>query len=618
MSFFALARKYRKSINPPYNRKDALTILATLLILIAVPLTVLAIKVSRSPNSKAATASGIELGVDAYTEHIALEPEGLDYVYKYVTGQGWQSYIASYMNAAYSKGLKPVFVYYTSYDNPDNVDFVGWDQLMNTIQTDGRAAWVVAEPDTWGYLRNRTNGCSITAKQYVDRFTSTAPANAHLGFVMSPWNLPYVGAAADAADWKDCWQASGANLKMEDIYVDVLDRDQQWKVAHDPSHPMAEYPWSASKFQLVEAWFQALSTQTGHKISVWQIPMGNTNSSCTGINGFRSNFVETWLTSAKLAALAPYVNRMLFGPGIEDYDQTNAQTWNLPSHRRYDCGLFNEKVMQLSTPSGDTEDPTVSVTSPTSGQTVSGTITVRATAGDNIEVTRVEFYYDSTNLIGTDTTAIDKSYSVSWDTAQVSNGSHSLLAKAYDAAGNIGTSSAVTVTVNNPPVSCTEYNPTVSLSPASQSAVAGTTLGYTVNVTNNDGGGCGSRTFSLTDSPPTGWSASLNPISLTLYPGVLGSATLTVTSTTSASAGNYTVTATATNSSATSYAASASAVYQVTSTKPGDIDTDGDVDIFDLSTLISRWGTSDAAADINDDGTVDIFDLSILLSNWGS
>jgi hypothetical protein len=233
-------------------------------------------------------------------------------------------------------------------------------------------------------------------------------------------------------------------------------------------------------------------------------------------------------------------------------------------------------------------------------------------------VTRVEFYYDSTNLIGTDTTAIDKSYSVSWDTAQVSNGSHSLLAKAYDAAGNIGTSSAVTVTVNNPPVSCTEYNPTVSLSPASQSAVAGTTLGYTVNVTNNDGGGCGSRTFSLTDSPPTGWSASLNPISLTLYPGVLGSATLTVTSTTSASSGNYTVTATATNSSATSYAASASAVYQVTSTKPGDIDTDGDVDIFDLSTLISRWGTSDAAADINDDGTVDIFDLSILLSNWGS
>ena len=51
-------------------------------------------------------------------------------------------------------------------------------------------------------------------------------------------------------------------------------------------------------------------------------------------------------------------------------------------------------------------------------------------------------------------------------------------------------------------------------------------------------------------------------------------------------------------------------------TKTGDLNGDGAVNIFDLSILLSRWGTADASADLNHDGTVNIFDLSELLSNW--
>jgi hypothetical protein len=51
--------------------------------------------------------------------------------------------------------------------------------------------------------------------------------------------------------------------------------------------------------------------------------------------------------------------------------------------------------------------------------------------------------------------------------------------------------------------------------------------------------------------------------------------------------------------------------------KPGDLNGDNKVDIFDLSTLLSHYGSSDAVSDINNDGTVNIFDLSILLSNYG-
>ncbi len=48
-------------------------------------------------------------------------------------------------------------------------------------------------------------------------------------------------------------------------------------------------------------------------------------------------------------------------------------------------------------------------------------------------------------------------------------------------------------------------------------------------------------------------------------------------------------------------------------------DTNGDnqVNIFDLSYMLSRWGTTDTTADFNSDGSVSIFDLSYLLAQWG-
>jgi thermitase len=93
----------------------------------------------------------------------------------------------------------------------------------------------------------------------------------------------------------------------------------------------------------------------------------------------------------------------------------------------------------------DTTAPTTSITSPANGATVSGTISVAASASDNVGVTKVEFYLNGA-LAATDTSS---PYSWSWNTTTVANGSHTLSSKAYDAAGNIGTSSNVIVTVSN-------------------------------------------------------------------------------------------------------------------------------------------------------------------------
>ncbi len=93
---------------------------------------------------------------------------------------------------------------------------------------------------------------------------------------------------------------------------------------------------------------------------------------------------------------------------------------------------------------GDTTAPTVSITAPTAGSTLTGATTVTASATDNVGVTKVEFYLDGT-LQTTDTSS---PYSWAWTPTSAQNGTRSLTAKAYDAAGNTKTSTAVSVTVN--------------------------------------------------------------------------------------------------------------------------------------------------------------------------
>ncbi|WNM63963.1 Ig-like domain-containing protein [Candidatus Nitrospira neomarina] len=95
--------------------------------------------------------------------------------------------------------------------------------------------------------------------------------------------------------------------------------------------------------------------------------------------------------------------------------------------------------------SADTTPPTVTLTTPSAG-TVSGTVTVSASASDNTGVAGVQFRLQGANLGAEDTT---NPYSTSWNTTTVPNGSYTLTAVARDAAGNTTTSASRTVTVSN-------------------------------------------------------------------------------------------------------------------------------------------------------------------------
>ncbi len=104
------------------------------------------------------------------------------------------------------------------------------------------------------------------------------------------------------------------------------------------------------------------------------------------------------------------------------------------------------------TQSCDGTAPTVSITAPANAATVSETVSVTATASDNIGVVGVQFTLDGTNLGSEDTVA---PYSTSWNTTTTTNASHTLTAVARDAAGQTTTAITVTVTVNNV-VACVE------------------------------------------------------------------------------------------------------------------------------------------------------------------
>jgi Big-like domain-containing protein/subtilase family protein/F5/8 type C domain-containing protein len=153
----------------------------------------------------------------------------------------------------------------------------------------------------------------------------------------------------------------------------------------------------------------------------------------------------------------------------------------------YGYGRINagEAVASVSTSTPlDTTLPSVSIASPAGGAVVKGLVPVDVTASDNIGVTRVDLYAGG-KLVGSDAAA---PYGFSWDTSGVPDGSVTLEARAFDAAGNLATRQ-VTVTVGNanvggttPPGSTNVALASVGAVPSASSAYAG----YPVSALNDN------------------------------------------------------------------------------------------------------------------------------------
>ncbi len=151
----------------------------------------------------------------------------------------------------------------------------------------------------------------------------------------------------------------------------------------------------------------------------------------------------------------------------------------------------------------DKEPPTIAITSPAAGATVSGQVQVSANVIDTLDaISSVQFYLNGLPLGSPVTSA---PYAITWFTTLAGNGSNTITAQATDVSGNTGTSAPVTVVVENPgnPGPCFVMDANVSAdghgtqtTPAFTTTEAGEQLLAFVGADGPSGGGRQSATVS--------------------------------------------------------------------------------------------------------------------------
>lgn len=226
-------------------------------------------------------------------------------------------------------------------------------------------------------------------------------------------------------------------------------------------------------------------------VGIWTTSLGGGYSAVSGTS-FSSPL------SAGVAALMMSVNPSLAPSQIVALLESSAVDLGTAGYDYdYGYGRVNAAaavVAAAAAKSVDVQPPSVAISAPTGG-TVSGIVPINVTASDNVGVTRVDLLVSGT-LLASD---ISAPYAFSWDSTALAGSNASLVAKAYDAAGNSASSTAVIVSVGGgtspPPPPADTTPPTVSItSPGNSSVVTGV---VTVSAMAGDNVGIGSLSLYL-------------------------------------------------------------------------------------------------------------------------
>ena len=600
-----LLKMCRKAINPPYTSKDLTLILATLIILIAIPLTVVAVRNVRELRSRAAAATlylspasqtvtqattfNVQVRensstdpVNAVQANLTYDTTKLDFVSISNTGSAFGVEAENTGGAGAVRiargvtgGQPPV----TGDQLVATITFRAKTSLGATSVTFAAGSAVIRSTDNVNILATTTGGTytigdpppvvSITnppaGSTIKGTVTVTATATDDLGVTKVEFLVDgTVGSTDTTAPYEYSLNttspvlADGVHTVSAKAYDATSSTTATINVIVDNNAPTASIT----------------APTAGSFVRGTAVPVTATTSDAVGVTKVEF-LVDGVLKSTDTTS-----------PYSSSWDTT---TYTNAAHtlqaKAYDNAnnIGNSAIITVNV---DNAAPTVSITAPAAGAYLRGpSVSVTATASDTggSGMSKVEFSLDTT-ILSTDTTS---PYGFTLNTTTASDGSHTISAKAYDVAGNT-TTATIPVTVDN-------------TAPSVPTGLAAAVINYSkINLS---------------------WSASTDAGSgianYEVYRGGSKIATPTTTSyldsgLTAQTAYSYYIKAVdrAGNVSA------ASTTVNATTVKIGDIDKDGRVAIVDLSMLLTRWGTADAAADLNNDGIVDINDLAIFLSNW--
>jgi RHS repeat-associated protein len=250
---------------------------------------------------------------------------------------------------------------------------------------------------------------------------------------------------------------------------------------------------------------------------------------------FPSNVFDLWNTFDVSAIVSKWANGQLPNDGflIKADNETYQSNPNLGESVEFASGDYillpgaplpgDTPLLQVTYTDGShATPPAVSVSAPAPGATVSGSsVTLSAAASSPGRLSEVQLFVDGTSV----GTASQAPWQVTWNSASVGNGSHTITATATDSAGNSATSAGTAVTVNNFP------SPTTAITSPANNA-SGLTGTVSVSTSNTVAGGLsiskvelyvdGALAATSTASP---WSLSWNTLDPTM-PSFDGSHTL--------------------------------------------------------------------------------------------
>ena len=374
---------------------------------------------------------------------VAVLDTGVDASHPDLQGQlvpGWNMYDNNLNTAdVYGHGTQVAGVIAARSNNSIGVTSIAWDAKIMPVRISGTDGWASLSTIASGLNWAANNGAKVANISYAVSGSGTVTSAAE--------NLRSKGGVVCASAGNDGTQLS---------------------IAPNPSIITIS---ATNSSDALTSWssYGSLIDVAAPGAGIWSTKNGGGYAKVSGTS-FSSP------ATAAVAALVMARNPSLGPAQVENILMSSATDLGTPGqdvffgHGRIDAAAAVAAAGEGgSGGDSDTTAPVIAITSPTSG-TVSGTVSVTLNASDDAAVTRVELFVDGTP-VGTDNTA---PFRISWDTSGHTNGATDLLAYAYDAADNRGTSQAISVTVDNRVVEDTSPPEVFILSPGATTTVSGT------------------------------------------------------------------------------------------------------------------------------------------------
>ena len=346
---------------------------------------------------------------------VAVLDTGVDEDHPDLFGQtvpGWNTYDNNADTSdVYGHGTKVAGVVAAASDNAIGVTSIAWDALIMPVR--------ISRPDGYAYISDIAQGIAWAADNgaqvaNISYDVSSSLTIKNAAFYMKERGGVVVVSAGNRGTYQST-QPSPALISVG---------------ATSSSDVRASFSSYGEYLDLVAPGIGIYTTQRGDGYSA---PSGTS---------FSSPVV------AAVVALMMSVNPALNPDQIDTIlKETVDDLGNEGNDIYYGSGRVNAVAAVLAAWESSDEDieaPAIAIISPIAG-IVSGIVPIDVSTADDFAVTHVEFYINS-ELAGTETS---EPFTFSWDSTTVLDGAVTLTAYAYDAAGNHGISSPVTLDVEN-------------------------------------------------------------------------------------------------------------------------------------------------------------------------